>query len=86
MNDAFLNGEITEDIYMTQPEGFEDIDHPHHVCKLQKALYGLKQALKAWYDKLKSKLLEWKFQKSRTNSSIFIKHEKRINHSCLGLC
>ena len=41
---AFLNGEIMEDIYVTQPEGFVDSKRPHAVCKLKKSLYGLKQA------------------------------------------
>lgn len=46
---------------MTQSEGFEDNDHSFHVYNLHKALYELKQAPRVWYDKLKSKLLEWKF-------------------------
>ncbi|GKB75096.1 retrovirus-related pol polyprotein from transposon TNT 1-94 [Tanacetum coccineum] len=45
---AFLHGTLTEDVYVCQPEGFIDVDHPSHVYKLKKALYGLKQAPKAW--------------------------------------
>lgn len=41
---AFLNGSITEKIYMRQPQGFEDANNPQKVCKLKKSLYGLKQA------------------------------------------
>ncbi|GKC31720.1 putative ribonuclease H-like domain-containing protein [Tanacetum coccineum] len=49
---AFLNGELKEEVYVSQPEGFVYQDNPPHVYKLKKALYGLKQALRAWYDKL----------------------------------
>nr|GFA30785.1 integrase, catalytic region, zinc finger, CCHC-type, peptidase aspartic, catalytic [Tanacetum cinerariifolium] len=46
---AFLHGTLKEVMYVCQPEGFIDADHPSHVYKLKKALYGLKQAPRAWY-------------------------------------
>ncbi|GJY94951.1 retrovirus-related pol polyprotein from transposon TNT 1-94 [Tanacetum coccineum] len=51
---AFLNGEIKEEVYISQPERFVDQDNPLHVYKLKKALYGHKQAPRAWYDMLSS--------------------------------
>lgn len=74
VNNAFFNGELTEDVYMHQPEGFIDLKRPSYVCKLKKALYGLKQALKAWYDKLKSfQMINWGFQSSRADTFFFFK-------------
>nr|GEZ59559.1 hypothetical protein [Tanacetum cinerariifolium] len=52
MKTAFLNGQLKEEVYVTQPDVFVDPDHPDKVCRLRKALYGLKQAPKAWYDEL----------------------------------
>nr|GEZ39044.1 retrovirus-related Pol polyprotein from transposon TNT 1-94 [Tanacetum cinerariifolium] len=49
---AFLNGPLKEEVYVAQPDGFIDPDHPEKVYRLRKALYGLKQAPKAWYDEL----------------------------------
>lgn len=71
VNNAFLNRDLHEDIYMTQPKGFEDPLYPSYVCKLDKALYGLKQAPRAWYDKLKGYLLELHFQRSTSDVSLF---------------
>ncbi|GJZ25545.1 retrotransposon protein, putative, ty1-copia subclass [Tanacetum coccineum] len=45
---AFLNGNLDEDIYMVQPEGFVDLNHPRKICKLQRSIYVLKQASRSW--------------------------------------
>ncbi|GJV44698.1 retrovirus-related pol polyprotein from transposon TNT 1-94 [Tanacetum coccineum] len=49
---SFLNGELKEEVYVCQPEGFVDPDHPTHVYRPKKALYDLKKAHRVWYDTL----------------------------------
>jgi hypothetical protein len=49
---SFLNGELEEEVYIEQPEGFPLSENTDYVCKLKKALYGLKQAPQAWYSRL----------------------------------
>ncbi|GJZ60491.1 copia protein [Tanacetum coccineum] len=77
---TFLNGTLKEDVYVCQPEGFIDADHPSHVYKLKKALYGLKQAPKAWYDELSTFLLQNKFFKGIIDPTLFI---RRFNDNIL---
>lgn len=71
IQNAFLHGDLVEDVFMAQPAGFVHLDYPLHVCKFQKALYGLKQAPRAWFSKLSSRLLELGFTASRADSSLF---------------
>ncbi|GJY84707.1 retrovirus-related pol polyprotein from transposon TNT 1-94 [Tanacetum coccineum] len=71
VNTAFLNGELKEEVYVNQPDGFIDPDHPTHVYRMKKALYGLKQAPLAWYDTLSRFLLDNKFSKGAVDSTLF---------------
>nr|GFC19769.1 hypothetical protein [Tanacetum cinerariifolium] len=68
---TFLNGELKEEVYVSQPEGFVDPDHPTHVYRLKKALYGLKQPPQAWYDTLSRFLLDKKFSKGAVDPTLF---------------
>ncbi|GJT94177.1 retrovirus-related pol polyprotein from transposon TNT 1-94 [Tanacetum coccineum] len=72
---AFLNGNLREEVYVSQPDGFVDLDNPNHVYKLKKALYGLKQALRAWYDMLSSFLISQDFSKGSVDPTMFIRKE-----------
>nr|GEY43706.1 retrovirus-related Pol polyprotein from transposon TNT 1-94 [Tanacetum cinerariifolium] len=68
---TFLNGELKEEVYVSQPEAFVDPDHLTHVYRLNKALYGLKQDTRAWYDTLLWFLLDNKFSKGAVNLTLF---------------
>ncbi|GJR21977.1 putative ribonuclease H-like domain-containing protein [Tanacetum coccineum] len=73
---AFLYGQIEEEVYVCQPPGFEDPDHPDKVYKVVKALYGLHQAPRAWYDTLATYLLSNGFQRGQIDQTLFIKSQK----------
>ncbi|PKU61494.1 Retrovirus-related Pol polyprotein from transposon TNT 1-94 [Dendrobium catenatum] len=72
VSNAFLHGELTEDIYMKQPQGFVDPTNPTAVCKLHKSLYGLKQAPRQWFQKLTDFLQSRGFRFSRSDPSLLI--------------
>ena len=66
---AYLNGDLTDDIYMAQPSGYED--GTNRVCKLQKAIYGLKQAGRIWSQLLSKTFLELGYARSRADSCLY---------------
>ncbi|GJR34619.1 retrovirus-related pol polyprotein from transposon TNT 1-94 [Tanacetum coccineum] len=68
---TFLNGPLKEEVYVAQPDGFVDPDHPEKVYLLRKALYGLKQAPRAWYDELSNFLMSKGFTKGIIDSTLF---------------
>nr|GEW47199.1 hypothetical protein [Tanacetum cinerariifolium] len=70
---AVLNGNLREEVYVSQPDGFVDQDNPNHMYKPKKALYGLKQAPHAWYDMLSSFLISQDFSKGLVDPTLFIR-------------
>ncbi|GKB61267.1 retrovirus-related pol polyprotein from transposon TNT 1-94, partial [Tanacetum coccineum] len=67
---AFLNGPLKEEVYVSQPGGFVDPDHPEKVYLLRKALYRLKQAPRAWYNKLSNFLISIGFTKGTIDPTL----------------
>jgi hypothetical protein len=70
VNNVFLHGELSEDVYMTVPQGVTT-PKPHQVCKLVKSLYGLKQASRKWYERLTSLLLQEGYTQAYSDHSVF---------------
>ncbi|GJZ41739.1 retrovirus-related pol polyprotein from transposon TNT 1-94 [Tanacetum coccineum] len=68
---AFLNSELKEEVYVSQPEGFVDQDNLSHMYTLKKALYGVKQAPRTWYDMLLSFLISQHFSKGAVDPTLF---------------
>ncbi|GKA79320.1 retrovirus-related pol polyprotein from transposon TNT 1-94 [Tanacetum coccineum] len=78
---SFLNGDLSEEVFVSQPEGFEDPDNPTHVYRLKKALYGLKQAPRAWYDTLSKFLMANNFFKGAVDPTLFTRKSEQ-HESC----
>jgi hypothetical protein len=78
IQNAFLHSNLSEEVFMSQPPGYQHPLYPNHVCKLQRAIYGLKQAPRAWFSRLSTKLLELGFHGSRSDSSLFIYKTKSL--------
>lgn len=73
---AFLQGELSEDVFVEQPKGFEVDGESEKVYKLKKALYGLRQAPRAWYSRIESYFASEGFKKCYCEHTLFIKTEK----------
>ncbi|GJT39805.1 putative ribonuclease H-like domain-containing protein [Tanacetum coccineum] len=74
---AFLYGTIDEEVYVSQPPGFVDPDHPKKVYKVVKALYGLHQAPRAWYATLSTFLETHGYRRGTIDKTLFIKKDKK---------
>ena len=75
ISNAFLHGDLEEEVYMTQPEGFED--GTNKVLKLKKSLYGLKQSPRCWNKALHQVLIDNHFKQSSADPSLYVLHNKK---------
>ena len=70
---TFLHGDLEEDVYMAQPEGYEQPGREQLVCKLNKALYGLKQGSRQWYQKFDTFMRSQEFKRSQEDYCLYTK-------------
>jgi len=72
VQNAFLHGDLHENVFMIQPQGYVHPQYPNHVCILHKSLYVLRQAPCSWFSKLSTKLLSVGFSESKADTSLFM--------------
>jgi hypothetical protein len=70
---AFLHGDLEEQIYMEQPEGFSQLGQKHLVCKLKKSLYGLKQSPRQWYKRFDSYMIKIGYKRCEYDCCVYVK-------------
>jgi len=73
---AFLNGYINQEVFVSQPPGFEDYKNPEHVYKVKKALYGLKQAPIQWYERLSEFMLSQGYDCGTSDKTLFLNKKR----------
>nr|DAD39485.1 TPA_asm: hypothetical protein HUJ06_013808 [Nelumbo nucifera] len=73
---VFLHGELSEEVFVEQPRGYEQKDNPHKVYKLKKALYRLKQAPRAWFSRIEAHLVNEGFERCHSEHTLFVKTSK----------
>ena len=82
MNNAFLHGELNEEVYMHVLPGLL-VTSPNQVCRLQRSLYGLKQASRQWFTRLSTFLASHDFQQSPADHSLFLRFNANITMAIL---
>ena len=74
VKNAFLHGNLEEEVYMDIPPGYTITSKAKITCRLQRALYGLKQSPRAWFGRFSSAMRKYGFQQSNFNHTLFLKH------------
>ncbi|CAN1319888.1 Retrovirus-related Pol polyprotein from transposon TNT 1-94 [Linum perenne] len=74
VKNAFLNGVLDEEVFMTLPPGYEEVMGSGKVCRLKKSLYGLKQSPRAWFERFGAAVKQFGFSQSQADHTLFISH------------
>ena len=75
MKNAFLHGDLEEEIFMDIPPGYTATSEAKIACSLQRALYGLKQSPRAWFGRFSLTMRKYGFQQSNYDHTLFLKHQ-----------
>ena len=75
---AFLNGNLEEEIYMLQPEGFIAKNQEHMVCKLQRSIYGLKRASRSWNIRFDQAIKSFGFEQNLDEPCVYKRHQNKV--------
>nr|GEV01647.1 putative RNA-directed DNA polymerase [Tanacetum cinerariifolium] len=78
VKNAFLHGELKEEVYMEAPPGFPEQFKPGEVCRLKKSLYGLKQSPRAWFGRFTMAMKKYGFRQSNSDHTLFLKRRKDL--------
>ncbi|KAE8673438.1 Detected protein of unknown function [Hibiscus syriacus] len=74
VKNAFLNGELEEEVFMEVPPGFDELKKDGRVCKLKKSIYGLKQSPRAWFKRFTSAVKQHGYTQAQSDHTMFYKH------------
>ena len=86
IKNAFLNGELEEEVYMCQPPSFGEELRSQTVCKLNKSLYSLKQSPPAWFDQFSKVIKKFGYIQRQADHTLFVKHSGQENHYSDSVC
>lgn len=75
VKNAFLNGDLEEEVYMELPPGFDGEKKNGKVCRLRKSLYGLKQSPRAWFDRFAKAIRRQEYQQAQADHTLFYRHK-----------
>ena len=75
---TFLNGNLEEEIYMMQPEGFIAKNHKHMECKLKRSIYGLKQAFRSWNIRFDQAIKSFGFEQNLDEPCVYKRHQDKV--------